>query len=176
MTKDQFDKINKSLIKWRDERGLDREEQKAFFLADVLGAASRYFRVDDDLERIDILCDVVIRCFNSFDMSHKFYPRRSSKKVESVFDDAVPLMIVSHCFYLGQSLGFDFYRCLREAVRARQRTYTIEYIRKKYPGSKYSICELEKDFIVFNERGETEAFLDKCYKADYSKYYIGDEI
>lgn len=43
--------------------------------------------------------------------------------------------------------------------------------------TKKQFNEINEALIKWGEeRGETEAFLDKCYKADYSRFYIGGEI
>lgn len=211
MTKEQFNIIKERLAKWREERKLTYENQNAGFLGNVFEEISEYFRSNNDLERIDALCDIVVLCFNSFDMDYDYYVDHSSNtenpRIDGIIDaisffsykriingrfpnNSIPLTI-SRCFQLGNSLGFDFYRCILETLKELESrsgyydpeikkfvknkgAYSITCVEREYPGSKYSIAENKKDFIVFNERGETEAFLDKWYKADYSKYYMGD--
>lgn len=211
MTKEQFNGIKERLAKWREERKLTYENQSAGFLGNLFEEISEYFRANNDLERIDALCDIVVLCFNSFDMDYDYYREYSDntenpridgvidaisffinkKTIKSRFTNLPIPSVISRCFKLGNSLGFDFYKCMLETLKELESrsgyydpeikkfvknkgAYGIACVEKEYPGSKYSIAENKKDFIVFNERGETEAFLDKWYKADYSKYYIGD--
>ncbi|EGI1268655.1 hypothetical protein IF515_001908, partial [Campylobacter jejuni] len=71
MTEMQFNEIKERLADWRSERSLTYENQREEFLGNVFEKVSEYFRAKDDLERVDALCDIVIFCFNSFNLDYK---------------------------------------------------------------------------------------------------------
>ena len=212
MTKEQFNEIKERLAKWREERKLTYENQRERFLGNSYEEVSEYFRANNSLERIDALCDIVILCFNAFNLNYTEMKiiRYDEPESISISDITYDLSFITSsfmnynfkspsniyrlildCKYLSKNLGYNFYGCMLEAIKEiesrsgyydpeikkfvkNKGAYSFACVAKEYPGSKYSIAETEKDFIVFNERGGTEAFLDKWYKADYSKYYIGD--
>ncbi|WP_257943587.1 hypothetical protein [Campylobacter lari] len=154
MNKEQFNEIKERLAKYREIRHLTYENQREGFLGNVFEEVSEYFRAKNDLERIDALCDIVVFCFNAFDIDYNFYREYSSNientRIDSIItsinhfiykefknltyaDVSIPL-IISHCFRLGHSLGFDFYKCMIE---------TIKEIESKNIGN---YCEYENKF------------------------------
>lgn len=78
MTEIQFNEIKERLDKWREERHLTYENQQAGFLGNVYEELSEYFRAKNDLERVDALCDIVIFCFNSFNLDYKTIEKQNN--------------------------------------------------------------------------------------------------
>ncbi|MCW1675475.1 hypothetical protein OLS47_00130 [Campylobacter jejuni] len=135
MTEIQFNEIKERLAKWREERHLTYENQQAGFLGNVYEEVSEYFRAKNDLEKIDALCDIVIFCFNSFDLEFK--------EMEKIYDcDATKISIVDitdyltyttakfmikdfnniyrlvfNCKHLCENLGFNFYQCMLQTIK-----------------------------------------------------------
>lgn len=168
MTQREFNLIKERLTDWRNERGLIYENQREEFLGDVFEKVSKYFRSKDDLERVDALCDIVIFCFNSFDLEFK--------EMEKIYDcDATKISIVDitddltyatakfmrkdfnniyrlvfNCEHLCKNLGFDFYKCMLETIKE------IE--------SRTGYYDENLNKFIKNTSDEAKA---KWYKADY---------
>lgn len=138
MTELQFNEIKERLSDWRSERGLTYENQQAGFLGNVFEEVSEYFRAKDDLEKIDALCDIVIFCFNSFDLEFKeivkIYDFDATKiRIVDITDDLTYTTakfmrkdfknfnniyrLVFNCEHLCKNLGFDFYKCMLETIK-----------------------------------------------------------
>lgn len=171
MTEIQFNEIKERLTDWRNERGLTYENQQAGFLGNVYEELSEYFRAKDDLERIDALCDMVIFCFNSFNLDYKTLEKENDYDVTQIsiveitddltyttgkfmrkdFKDFNNIYrLVFNCEHLCKNLGFDFYKCMLQTIKE------IES-RKGYYDEKL------KKFIK-DTSDEAKA---KWYKADY---------
>ncbi|WP_144624639.1 hypothetical protein [Campylobacter coli] len=138
MTETQFNEIKGKLSKWRKDRHLTYENQKAGFLGNVFEELSEYFRAKDDLERVDALCDMVIFCFNSFNLDYKTLEKQNDYDVTKIsivdITDYLDCMVAS--FYknkldnfnfiykiifnylnLVKNLGFDFHKCMLEKIK-----------------------------------------------------------
>ncbi|RTJ16153.1 hypothetical protein C3H85_02260 [Campylobacter jejuni] len=170
MTYREFNLIKERLSKWREERHSTYENQQEAFLGNVFEKVSEYFRAKNDLEKIDALCDIVIFCFNSFDLNYSFYieylteiknPRiyniidavsfYSFKKYKNLAynDTSIPL-VISLCNNLVYCLGFDFYKCMLEKIKEiESRTGYYDESLKKF---------------IKDTSDEAKA---KWYKADY---------
>lgn len=202
MTEEQFNEIKERLAKWREERKLTYENQREGFLGNVFEEISEYFRAKNDLERTAALCDIVVFCFNAFDMNYDYYREYSNNienpRIDSIIDsisffiykkiknasfpnNPIPSAI-SRCFKLGNSLGFDFYKCMLEAIKEiSSRTgkydesigkfikdkgaYTKKEAKKIYP--KCNIEDIGDGFMIFDYKGHTKDYLIKWYKANY---------
>lgn len=138
MTELQINEIKERLTKWREERRLTYENQQAGFLGNVFEEISEYFRAKNDLEKIDALCDIVIFCFNSFDLEFKeivkIYDCDATKiSIVDITDDLTYTTakfmrkdfknfnniyrLVFNCKHLCKNLGFDFYKCMIETIK-----------------------------------------------------------
>lgn len=138
MTELQFNEIKERLANWREERRLTYENQQAGFLGNVFEEISEYFRAKDDLERVDALCDIVIFCFNSFDLEFKEMGKiydfdttkinivditedltyTTAKFMRKDFKDFNNIYrLVFNCKHLCKNLGFDFYKCMLETIK-----------------------------------------------------------
>ncbi|EAL9139526.1 hypothetical protein DYU73_06895 [Campylobacter jejuni] len=176
MTEIQFNGIKERLSKWREERHLTYENQQAGFLGNVYEELSEYFRAKNDLEKIDALCDIVIFCFNSFDLEFKemgkIYDCDATKiSIVDITDDLTYTTakfmrkdfkdfnniyrLVFNCEHLCKNLGFDFYKCILQ---------TIKEIESR---TGYYDDNLNK----FIKDTSDEAKV-KWYKADYESYRI----
>lgn len=171
MTELQFNEIKERLADWRSERGLTYENQKAGFLGNVYEEVSEYFRAKDDLEIVDALCDIVIFCFNSFNLDYKTLEKQNDYDVNKISiveitDDLTYTTakfmrkdfknfnniyrLVFHCEHLCKNLGFDFYKCILQTIKE------IES-RKGY---------YDENLNKFIKDTSDEA-KEKWYKADY---------
>ena len=169
MTELQFNEIKERLSKWRQERRLTYENQQAGFLGNVFEEISEYFRAKDDLEKIDALCDIVIFCFNSFDLEFKeivkIYDFDATKiRIVDITDDLTYTTakfmrkdfknfnniyrLVFNCKHLCKNLGFDFYKCMLETIKeieSRTGYYDLTYNKfVKNPGAYNKEDLLEK--------------------------------
>ncbi|MBX1020825.1 hypothetical protein I9086_00080 [Campylobacter jejuni] len=138
MTQREFNLIKERLTDWRNERGLTYENQQAGFLGNVYEELSEYFRAKNDLEKIDALCDIVIFCFNSFDLEFKemgkIYDCDATKiSIVDITDDLTYTTakfmrkdfkdfnniyrLVFNCEHLCKNLGFDFYKCMLQTIK-----------------------------------------------------------
>lgn len=138
MTELQFNEIKERLEKYREIRHLTYENQRKDFLGNVYEELSEYFRAKDDLERIDALCDMVIFCFNSFNLDYKALEKENDYDVTQIsiveitddltyttgkfmrkdFKDFNNIYrLVFNCEHLCKNLGFDFYKCMLEKIK-----------------------------------------------------------
>lgn len=137
MTKEQFNEIKERLAKWREERHLTYENQRAGFLGNVFEEVSEYYRAQDDYDRVDSICDICILCFNALIIDYDFFIKNSSKVYNPKMHDIVDaislfdykqdiksntvstpmVFIVSRCASLCKNLGFDFYKCMIETIK-----------------------------------------------------------
>lgn len=204
MTEEQFNEIKERLTRWREDRKLPCENQKEAFLGNVFEKVSEYFRAGNDLERINILYDIIVFCFNIFSMDYNFYRRYSSKlmstqidiviesicflstkfKSVEVPDDRIALTM-SRCFNLAYSLGFDFYGCMLEKVKeVESRSGYYDFRINKFIKDKGAYTKEEVE-ILYNKKGKIkiEEFDDEFLIWDkksgaildhYSKWYRPD--
>lgn len=138
MTELQFNEIKERLSKWSEERHLTYENQRKDFLGNVYEELSEYFRAKNDLEKIYALCDIVIFCFNSFDLEFKeigkIYDFDATKiNIVDITEDLTYTTakfirkdfknfnniyrLVFNCKHLCKNLGFDFYKCMLETIK-----------------------------------------------------------
>lgn len=138
MTEREFNLIKERLADWRNERHLTYENQQAGFLGNVFEEISEYFRAKDDLERVDALCDIVIFCFNSFNLDYKTLEKQNDYDVTKIsivditdyltyttvkfmrkdFKDFNNIYrLVFNCEHLCKNLGFDFYKCMLQTIK-----------------------------------------------------------
>lgn len=177
MTEIQFNEIKERLAKWREERHLTYENQQAGFLGNVYEEVSEYFRAKNDLEKIDALCDIVIFCFNSFDLEFKdmvkiydcdatkisiveitdYLTYTIAKFMRKDFKDFNNIYrLVFNCEHLCKNLGFDFYKCMLETIKeieSRKGEYNEnlkKFIKDDGSYTESEACELaRKEFIEY---------------------------
>ncbi|EAI8168616.1 hypothetical protein CJY68_09355 [Campylobacter coli] len=180
MTELQFNEIKERLSKWREERRLTYENQQAGFLGNVFEEISEYFRAKDNLERVDALCDIVIFCFNSFDLEFKeivkIYDFDATKiSIVDITDDLTYTTakfmrkdfknfnnihrLVFNCKHLCNNLGFDFYKCMLETIK------DIE--------SRTGYYDKEKSKFIKNDGAYNKE--DLLEKYPISKYSISED-
>ncbi|EPP0457183.1 hypothetical protein ACULS8_000963 [Campylobacter coli] len=169
MTEMQFNEIKERLADWRSERGLTYENQREEFLGNVFEKVSEYFRAKDDLERVDALCDIVIFCFNSFNLDYKTLEKQNDYDVTKIsiveitddltyttakfmrkdFKDFNNIYrLVFNCEHLCKNLGFDFYKCMLEKIKEiESRTGFYDERLKKFVDT---ICAFSKDEALSN--------------------------
>ncbi|EAH4791500.1 hypothetical protein DYX67_04105 [Campylobacter jejuni] len=169
MTEIQFNEIKERLADWRSERGLTYENQREEFLGNVFEKVSEYFRAKDDLERVEALCDIVIFCFNSFNLDYKTLEKQNDYDVTKIsiveitddltyttakfmrkdFKDFNNIYrLVFNCEHLCKNLGFDFYKCMLEKIKEiESRTGFYDERLKKFVDT---ICAFSKDEALSN--------------------------
>ncbi|EJQ2711893.1 hypothetical protein NYC90_001419 [Campylobacter jejuni] len=169
MTEMQFNEIKERLADWRSERSLTYENQREEFLGNVFEKVSEYFRAKDDLERVDALCDIVIFCFNSFNLDYKTLEKQNDYDVTKIsiveitddltyttakfmrkdFKDFNNIYrLVFNCEHLCKNLGFDFYKCMLEKIKEiESRTGFYDERLKKFVDT---ICAFSKDEALSN--------------------------
>lgn len=204
-----FNKIKERLAKWREERKLTYENQREGFLGNSYEEVSEYFRANNDLERVDALCDIAIFSFNAFDLDYtemkniRYYEPESTSISDITYDLSLITSsfmnynfkssnniyrLIFDCKYLSKDLGYSFYGCMIETIKEiESRTGHYDNKKKKFIKDKgaytskqasgyFFISYLYKEdkdywyFLTFTGRKK----IKKWYKADYSKYYIGD--
>lgn len=180
MTELQFNEIKERLSKWREERHLTYENQQAGFLGNVFEEISEYFRAKNDLENIDALCDIVIFCFNSFDLEFKeivkIYDCNATKiSIVDITDDLTYTTakfmrkdfkdfnniyrLVFNCKHLCENLGFNFYQCMLQTIKE------IE--------SRTGYYDKEKSKFIKNDGAYNKE--DLLEKYPISKYSISED-
>lgn len=138
MAEIQFNEIKERLTQWREERHLTYENQREGFAGNVFEEVIEYFRAKDDLERVDALCDIVIFCFNSFDLEFKemekiydcdktkitivditdYLTYTTAKFMRKDFKDFNNIYrLVFNCKHLCENLGFNFYQCILQTIK-----------------------------------------------------------
>lgn len=203
-----FNEIKERLTKWREERKLTYENQREGFLGNSYEEVSEYFRANDDLERVDALCDIAIFSFNAFDTDYtkmkniKYYEPEltsittitdnlswiTSRFMDNDIKNFNICKLILACKYLSKNLGYNFYGCMLETIKEiESRSGHYDNKKKKFIKDKgaytsrqaigyFFISYLYKEdkdywyFLTFTGRKK----IKKWYKADYSKYYIGD--
>lgn len=203
-----FNIIKEKLTKWREERKLTYENQREGFLGNSYEEVSEYFRANNDLERVDALCDIAILSFNAFDVDYTkikktpYYDLEfvsivditsylswvTSSSMDRDFKNFNISRLILACKYLSKKLGYNFDGCILEAIKEiESRTGHYNNKKKKFIKDKgaytsrqaseyFFISYLYKEdkdywyFLTFTGRKK----IKKWYKADYSKYYIGD--
>ncbi|EOH0422280.1 hypothetical protein ACVQOF_000158 [Campylobacter coli] len=191
MTEREFNLIKERLTDWRNERGLTYENQQAGFLGNVFEEVSEYFRAKNDLEKIDALCDIVIFCFNSFDLEFKemgkIYDCDATKiSIVDITDDLTYTTakfmrkdfkdfnniyrLVFNCKHLCENLGFNFYQCMLETIKeieSRTGFYDDELNKFIKDEGYYDITHLKneiklpKTYEIINMIEEKDLFLVK---------------
>ncbi|EAJ5711742.1 hypothetical protein EBK78_07370 [Campylobacter coli] len=191
MTEIQFNQIKERLTQWRQERHLTYENQQVGFLGNVFEEVSEYFRAKNDLEKIDALCDIVIFCFNSFDLEFKemgkiydfdatkisivditndltYTTAKFMRKDFKYFNNIYRL--VFNCKHLCKNLGFDFYKCMLESIKeieSRTGFYDDELNKFIKDEGYYDITHLKneiklpKTYEIINMIEEKDLFLVK---------------
>ncbi|HED4729755.1 TPA: hypothetical protein R4596_000256 [Campylobacter jejuni] len=174
MTEIQFNEIKERLTQWRQERHLTYENQQAGFLGNVFEKVSEYFRAKDDLERVEVLCDIAVFFFNAFDFKYRAV---SSNMNCYTFSDVVVYNIYSlfgartdnlcvvenenaldlenhlnltmfEIEQLCKNLDFDFYKCMLEKIKEiESRTGFYDERLKKFVDT---ICAFSKDEALSN--------------------------
>ncbi|EHO1685672.1 hypothetical protein KIM83_000941 [Campylobacter coli] len=191
MTEIQFNQIKERLTQWRQERHLTYENQQKGFLGNVFEEVSEYFRAKNDLEKIDALCDIVIFCFNSFDLEFKemgkIYDCDATKiSIVDITDDLTYTTakfmrkdfkdfnniyrLVFNCKHLCENLGFNFYQCMLETIKeieSRTGFYDDELNKFIKDEGYYDITHLKneiklpKTYEIINMIEEKDLFLVK---------------
>ncbi|EAL1455213.1 hypothetical protein CK593_05300 [Campylobacter coli] len=191
MTEIQFNQIKERLTQWRQERHLTYENQQAGFLGNVFEEVSEYFRAKNDLEKIDALCDIVIFCFNSFDLEFKemgkIYDCDATKiSIVDITDDLTYTTakfmrkdfkdfnniyrLVFNCKHLCENLGFNFYQCMLQTIKeieSRTGYYDDELNKFIKDEGYYDITHLKneiklpKTYEIINMIEEKDLFLVK---------------
>ncbi|EAI8532215.1 hypothetical protein CWV87_05670 [Campylobacter jejuni] len=191
MTEREFNLIKERLTDWRNERGLTYENQQVGFLGNVFEEVSEYFRAKNDLEKIDALCDIVIFCFNSFDLEFKemgkIYDCDATKiSIVDITDDLTYTTakfmrkdfkyfnniyrLVFNCKHLCENLGFNFYQCMLQTIKeieSRTGFYDDELNKFIKDEGYYDITHLKneiklpKTYEIINMIEEKDLFLVK---------------
>ncbi|EJB6324392.1 hypothetical protein MSU41_001767 [Campylobacter coli] len=191
MTEIQFNQIKERLTQWRQERHLTYENQQVGFLGNVYEELSEYFRAKNDLEKIDALCDIVIFCFNSFDLEFKemgkIYDCDATKiSIVDITDDLTYTTakfmrkdfkdfnniyrLVFNCEHLCKNLGFNFYQCMLQTIKeieSRSGFYDDELNKFIKDEGYYDITHLKneiklpKTYEIINMIEEKDLFLVK---------------
>lgn len=179
------------MTQWRQERHLTYENQQVGFLGNVFEEVSEYFRAKNDLEKIDALCDIVIFCFNSFDLEFKemgkIYDCDATKiSIVDITDDLTYTTakfmrkdfkdfnniyrLVFNCKHLCENLGFNFYQCMLQTIKeieSRTGFYDDELNKFIKDEGYYDITHLKneiklpKTYEIINMIEEKDLFLVK---------------
>ncbi|RDU73014.1 hypothetical protein CQA57_05675 [Helicobacter anseris] len=190
MTQEQFNDIKDKLRVCREERGLNKEDQKRNFRVDYTKELAKFFEAERDnnqYEMIKALCNMIVVAINAgairntlcFKISNNFFSFGLENSINTIF-----------CTF--DILGYDPYKCLLETIKElNSRTgswneeegkwvedlgaYTEEeaWIKAKRIESKcVLVCRpnemlgVPEDTWVFEGRDLIE--IKKWYKADYA--------
>lgn len=121
MTKEQFLDIETKLAKWREERGLSVEDQKANFKVNYTKELLEFFEAQRDnnrYEMIDSICDMAITAINAgFDFCVldciDDYTLPTFNIINPLFDDNT----LSLLFIELEKVSYNPYKCLLETIK-----------------------------------------------------------
>ena len=144
LNKEQFEEIKEALADYRFKRGLFYENQRKGFLGNIFEEISEYLRAENDNDRAEELCDMAIFVMNAYDF--KYDNDIFLKTREYSIYDIVKLLLDYYMYYekgnyanitatarineynlsltifglerMINHLGFDFYKCLKEKIKA----------------------------------------------------------
>lgn len=121
MNKEQFEDIGKKLAKWREERGLSVEEQRANFKVNYTKELLEFFEAQRDnnrYEMIDSICDMAITAINAgFDFyvldCIDDYTLPTFNIINPLFDDNTLSLLLIEL----EKVGYNPYKCLLETIK-----------------------------------------------------------
>ncbi|ABS44638.1 hypothetical protein JJD26997_0295 [Campylobacter jejuni subsp. doylei 269.97] len=138
ITEKEFNLIKERLTGWKYNKDLIYENQRESFFSNAFGELRKYFRAKNDLEKVNALCNIVVYCFNDFDINcqeileiHGFETNkitifdivRDLSSITTEFhrneipDYTFIHRLVFDCFNLINNLGFNFYKCMLETIK-----------------------------------------------------------
>ncbi|QYH12691.1 hypothetical protein A0056_004345 [Campylobacter jejuni] len=140
ITQREFNLIKEKLKGWKNKRDLIYENQREGFLSNAFGEVKEYFRAKNDLEKVNALCNIVVLCFNNFDIDYQrllenegYDTSKITINIVDVIYDLSSIVAESHmndiinytfihrlffnCFNSVNSLGFNFYKCMLETIK-----------------------------------------------------------
>ena len=162
MTAIELKDIETRLSIWRGERHLTIEGQKQGLVSNILEELTEYSRSQNDLERIDSLCDIMVFTINSFDYIELYkgftvsemqsIPEARALAI-SVLEDIInrPYYVIYVCCQAIRVMGYNPYHCMLE---------TLKEISSRTGHYDETIGKFVKD--------TSDEAKSKWYKADYS--------
>lgn len=138
ITEKEFNLIKERLTGWKNKKDLCYENQREGFFSNAFGELRKYFKAKNDLEKVNALCNIVVYCFNDFDIDcQKLLEIHGSDTRNITIVDIVHELsatvvdfnrsdipnyifireLVAYCFNLLNNLGFNFYKCMLETIK-----------------------------------------------------------
>lgn len=192
MTKAQLQRIKTNLQEWCEERHITQEMQRKGIIANLLEEVTEYLRANNDLERIDALCDIAVFTLNTFDIKevfvkHPFYYSDKFTHTGKILalittlntkqshtedeENKIIYSLVTLCEDYVEAMGYDFYECMQETIKeinSRVGEYNKDMGKFiKYQGAytqEEALCLIDKECEITRE--------DKCFWY----YSMGGEI
>lgn len=131
ITQKDFNLIKERLTDWKNKKDLSYENQREGFLSNAFGEVRKYFKAKNDLEKVNALCNMVVYCFNDFDIDCQTLLEidgfdTSKITIADIVCDLSSIVTEFHrndipdytfihrlvfdCFNLVNNLGFNFYK------------------------------------------------------------------
>ena len=157
MTTIELRDLETRLAVWRAERHLTTAGQKEGLLANILEELTEFVRAQDDNERVDACCDILIFLLNSKNEpislvdGEKINLLNKYEFCNMIFTNMFNNRAIHITIYQLEQLGYDSYKCMLE---------TIKEISSRTGHFDETIGKFVKD-----KSPEAQA---KWYKADYS--------
>lgn len=160
----QLTEIYELLQSWKAERRLSVESQHAGLLGNLCEELAEYFRAQNDNERVDALCDIIVFAINAMsERPVKWHPPvlLHSSSHDIIFgvgglaifiEDNELVALATRAYLLIGRRGYDPYRCMLE---------TIKEISSRTGKYDESIGKWVKD--------KSPEAVAKWYKADYER-------
>ena len=161
----ELSEIRVKLEEWRAERRLEISHQRAGLLGNLCEELKEYYRAQNEHEKVDGLCDIVVFSLNGIERPQDFsgFSRKDgdgtmsvvftimSSLTQSITDDKLAALAYE-AYMMIEDMGYDAYKAMGE---------TIKEISSRTGAYNESIGKWVKD--------KSEAAMKKWYKADYSK-------
>lgn len=170
MTTIELRDLETRLAVWRAERHLTTAGQKEGLLANVLEELTEFVRAQDDNERVDAICDIIVFLINSKNSPVKIQEPKvdgvvtTQIFVELVFNNMYDDRTISLCSYMLEQLGYDSYKCMLETIKEISSRKQDPEQKKRWDAGE--IIDSEK-WKKWREQPK-----DSLYKADYDKCKI----
>lgn len=170
--KTKLQKIIDDLAKWREERNLTQEGQRAVFLKNTQEECEELDNAETEEDCVDAICDLVIVALNAFEIDLDKLPLDGERYHSTLSINQTAEVMFHHGFHVEEHIvkllnmlrkaGYDPIICLEETIkeissRRQDPKQKEEWDRLRSEGKK-PIDKWQKD------KNQTDT-----YKADYSR-------
>lgn len=135
MILEQEQNLEQQLYKWRDERDFSMNLQQETLVVDFCEELTKYYKAEDDCEKVKSLCHIYVLCMNSMEYTLD----EARKNVES------PCKYNNFSTIIG-----DFLDCFNTHYNLYKMMLCVENMVEK-EGYNFYECMLEKIKEMFNE-------------------------